>query len=342
MLPKIIITGGAGFIGSHTAVELIEAGFEPIIIDNFSASEKFIIERLERITGKKIKVYENDCRDKDAVRAIFKTEKPQGVIHFAAFKSVSESVENPEKYYDNNINSLLVMLEVMKEFDVKNLVFSSSCTVYGEPKIIPVDENTPLQKPTSPYGETKVICEQKLKEFQLTNSDFRICILRYFNPIGAHPSGLIGELPIGIPSNLVPFMTQTMASWREKLTINGNDYSTPDGTCIRDYIHVVDLAKAHVSALKWLEKQKTDFAPEIFNLGMGKGYSILEGIKAFENRNKLKLNHVFGPRREGDVEKIYASVKKANDILGWKCTFTLEDAMEHAWKWQKTLTSPKN
>lgn len=340
MSQKIIVTGGAGFIGSHTVVELVNAGFEPIIIDNFSASERFIPERIEKITGKKIKLYEADCRDKSKISEIFQNEKPTGVIHFAAFKSVGESISKPEIYYDNNINSLLVMLDVMKENNVFNLVFSSSCTVYGEPEIIPVNEQTPLQKASSPYGETKVICEEKLLEFQKQNPGFKIAILRYFNPIGAHPSGLIGELPLGIPTNLVPFITQTAAGWREKLTINGNDYATVDGTCIRDYIHVVDLSAAHVSSLNWLNQQKNNFIPEIFNLGTGKGNTILEAIHAFENRNKIKLPYVFGPRRNGDIEKIYASVEKGNTVLKWKCNFSLEDSMEHAWKWQQTLTKP--
>jgi len=340
MSQKIIVTGGAGFIGSHTVVELINAGFEPIIIDNFSASEKFIPRRIEKITGKKIKLYEADCRDRQFISEIFNIEKPTGVIHFAAFKSVGESVSNPEKYYDNNINSLLVMLEVMKENKVLNLVFSSSCTVYGEPQVIPVNEKTPLQKASSPYAETKVICEEKLLAFQKENQEFRIAILRYFNPIGAHPSGEIGELPLGIPTNLVPFLTQTAAGWREKLIINGNNYNTSDGTCVRDYIHVVDLAIAHIASLNWLSKQKNNFSPEIFNLGTGNGNTIIEAIHAFESLNKMKLPYEFGPIRAGDVEKIYASVKKAHDILNWKCNFTLEDSMEHAWKWQQTLTKP--
>lgn len=340
MSQKIIVTGGAGFIGSHTVVELVKSGFEPVIIDNFSASQRFIPERIEKILGKKIKLYDADCRDKKAVSEIFKKEKPTGVIHFAAFKSVGDSIAEPEKYYDNNVNSLLVILEVMKEENISNLVFSSSCTVYGEPEIIPVTEKTPLQKASSPYGETKVICEEKLLEFQKQNPKFRIAILRYFNPIGAHPSGLIGELPLGIPTNLVPYITQTAAGWREKLTVNGNDYNTIDGTCVRDYIHVVDLAIAHVASLDWLNKQTNEFAPEIFNLGTGKGNTILEAIHAFENRNKMKIPYSIGPRRSGDVEKIYASVEKANSVLKWKCNFTLEDAMEHAWKWQQTLTKP--
>lgn len=340
MSKKILVTGGAGFIGSHTVVELVNAGFEPIIIDNFSASERFIPERIEKITSKKIKLYDTDCRDKKTISKIFETEKPIAVIHFAAFKSVGESVSNPEKYYDNNINSLLVVLEVMKENNVFNIVFSSSCTVYGEPEIIPVNEQTPLQKASSPYGETKVICEEKLLAFQKQNPSFRIAILRYFNPIGAHPSGLIGELPLGIPTNLVPFITQTAAGWREKLTINGNDYSTPDKTCVRDYIHVVDLSLAHISSLNWLMNQENSFVPEVFNLGTGSGNSILEAIHSFEKRNNRKIPYEFGPRRAGDIEKIYASVEKANEMLKWKCNFTLEDAMEHAWKWQQTLTKP--
>jgi UDP-glucose 4-epimerase len=264
------------------------------------------------------------------------------VIHFAAFKSVGESMTDPEKYYDNNINSLLVLLEVMQENKVHDLVFSSSCTVYGQPDEIPVTEKTELKKPSSPYGETKVICEQKLLEFHRLQNEFKIVILRYFNPIGAHPSGLIGELPLGVPTNLVPFITQTAAGWREKLTINGNDYATADGTCVRDYIHVVDLSLAHVAALDWISLQKNAFSPEIFNLGTGRGYTILEVIKAFEKGNGLSLPYEFGPRREGDVEKIYASTQKANEMLQWKTRFSLEEAMQHAWKWQQTLKEKVN
>jgi UDP-glucose 4-epimerase len=340
MSEKIIVTGGAGFIGSHTVVELFQAGYEPVIIDNFSNSQRFIIERIEKICGSNIKFYETDCRDSVAMNQIMADEKPYGIIHFAAFKSVNDSLANPELYYDNNVNSLLVVLESMKKNGIKNLVFSSSCTVYGNPSEIPVTENSTLNKPTSPYGETKVIGEEKINEFAKQNKDFHSVILRYFNPVGAHSSGLIGEIPSGVPTNLVPYITQTAAGWREQITVNGNDYSTSDGTCIRDYIHVVDLAKAHVAAIKFMENNQSEI-PVIYNLGTGNGVSILEAIQSFEKVNGIKLPYCFGPRREGDVEKIYASVEKANRELHWECKHGIDDAMKHAWKWQQTLQKPE-
>lgn len=338
---KIVVTGGTGFIGSHTAVELIQAGITPIIIDNFSNSEKFILDRLEKITGQKIIFYETDCRDKEKMTEIFKQEKPNAVMHFAAFKAVGESIEQPLKYYNNNVGSLIILLEVMKEQNINELVFSSSCTVYGEPKEIPVNENTPLQKATSPYGNTKIICEQLLIEAMKSRPELKIVSLRYFNPIGAHSSGLIGELPNGIPNNLVPFITQTAAGWREQLKVNGGDYATHDGTCIRDYIHVVDLAKAHVSGWQWMHAQKSLSSPEIFNLGTGKGSSVLDAIKAFETANDIKINYSIGPRREGDVVQIFASVNKALDVLNWQTNLSLTDAMRDAWRWQQTLVEKK-
>lgn len=336
MLKKIIVTGGAGFIGSHTVVELFQAGYEPVIIDNFSNSQRFIPERIEKICGRKFKLYETDCRNSFAMNQIMAAEKPFGIIHFAAFKSVNDSLANPELYYDNNVNSLLVVLDSMKQNGIKNLVFSSSCTVYGNPSEIPVTENSTLNTPTSPYGETKVTGENKINEFAKINSGFHFIILRYFNPVGAHPSGLIGEIPSGVPTNLVPFITQTAAGWRKQITINGNDYSTSDGTCIRDYIHVVDLAQAHVAAIKSMENNLSEIPP-VYNLGTGNGVSILEAIQSFEKVNGIKLPYHFGPRREGDVEKIYASVDKANRELQWKCKYGIDDAMLHAWKWQQTL-----
>lgn len=337
MAKKIIVTGGAGFIGSHTVVELIHSGYTPIIIDNFSNSEKFILDRLEELTGTKVKCYEADCRDKETLDKIFQDEKPNAVIHFAAFKAVGESVEEPLKYYNNNLGSLIILLEVMKKHQVHTLVFSSSCTVYGEPEKIPVSEETPMKKAASPYGNTKIICEQILKEFVVENKGFKISCLRYFNPIGAHPSALIGELPRGVPNNLVPYITQTAAGWREELTINGNDYETIDGTCVRDYIHVVDLAKAHVATLSWLEKQDKLDTTEIFNLGTGEGHTVLEAVNSFMKVTGKNVKYKIGPRRAGDVVQIYAEVNKANQLLNWKTNYTLADALNHAWQWQLTL-----
>lgn len=337
MEKKVIVTGGAGFIGSHTVVELMDCGYTPIIIDNFSNSEEFILERLEKLIGKKVKCYKVDCRDKEALDKIFQEEKPDSVIHFAAFKAVGESVEEPLKYYNNNLGSLIILLEVMKKNQVNTLVFSSSCTVYGEPESVPVSESTPMKKAASPYGNTKIICEQILKEFMVENKEFKISCLRYFNPIGAHPSSLIGELPRGIPNNLVPYITQTAAGWRQELTINGNDYDTVDGTCIRDYIHVVDLARAHVATLSWLENKEGLSTTEIFNLGTGKGHTVLEAVNTFMEVTGQPVKYKIGPRRAGDVVKIFASVEKANKELNWKTNYTLADALKHAWQWQLTL-----
>lgn len=334
-MKKILVTGGAGYIGSHTVVELIEAGFDPIIVDNYSNSNPTVIENLEKLCQQKISNYNIDCTDEQALSEVFSKHTIFGVIHFAAYKAVGESVEQPLKYYENNIGSLVSLLKVMERFKVDNLVFSSSCTVYGQPDSLPVSENAAIVQANSPYGYTKQVCENILIDCIHANKSFSAVLLRYFNPIGAHSSALIGELPIGIPNNLVPFITQTGAGWRESLTVFGDDYNTPDGTCIRDYIHVVDLAKAHVKAIEWMEK--SDEKIGVFNIGTGTGISVLEAIHAFEKKSNTKLNYKIGPRRPGDVEQIWASSQKAEDTLHWKAQYSIEDAMEHAWKWQLTL-----
>lgn len=337
-MKKILITGGAGFIGSHTAVSLVQSGFEPVILDNFSNSDHSVIHSLERILEMKIKWYEADCLDRDSVREIFSENEFAGVIHFAASKAVGESVANPLKYYRNNVESLLILLEAMGEFGVKDLVFSSSCTVYGQPEILPVSETTPRQEAESPYGNTKKICEDILRDYIKSGAKSRIVALRYFNPIGAHPSSEIGELPKGVPANLVPFITQTAAGIRQQLTVFGDDYDTPDGTCVRDYIHVLDLADAHVKSIQYLFKQQDCFY-DVFNVGTGNGNTVLEVIKAFEKVSGKKLNYRIGPRREGDVIKTWANTDKIKNLLGWTPKYSLEDSMRDAWNWQVKLGS---
>jgi UDP-glucose 4-epimerase len=335
---KIIVTGGAGFIGSHTVVELINSGFEPIIVDNFSNSTKEIISGLESILKRKVVVYEFDCTDSKSFEILINEEKDIfGIIHFAAFKAVGESVKEPLKYYRNNIDSLIVLLELQRKYRIKNLVFSSSCTVYGEPDRLPVNEETPFKPAESPYGNTKQICEEIIRDAVKSGLSINAISLRYFNPIGAHPTAAIGELPIGVPGNLVPFITQTAAGMRDQLTVFGNDYSTPDGTCMRDYIHVVDLAKAHVKAIELLSRENSNSYYNYFNLGTGKGNTVLEVIHAFEKANNLTLNYKIGSRRSGDVEKIYASTEKANRELNWRTELSLETALRDAWKWQMKL-----
>ena len=336
---KIVVTGGAGYIGSHTVVELINAGFEPIIIDNYSNSNPLVIQNLEKLCNRSIIHYKADCNDEKALREIFTDHTISGVIHFAAYKAVGESVDEPLKYYDNNIGSLLSILNVMDEFNVGTIVFSSSCTVYGQPDQLPVSEEAEIMPANSPYGYTKQVCENMLKDVVHSNPKFRTVLLRYFNPIGAHPSSLIGELPTGVPNNLVPFITQTGAGWRDNLTVFGDDYNTVDGTCVRDYIHVVDLAIAHVKAFEWLEKNEDPLG--IFNIGTGDGSSVLQAIKAFEKVSGRTLSYKLGSRREGDVEKIWASNDKAVHELKWKAKFSLQDAMKHAWQWQLTLGDKK-
>jgi UDP-glucose 4-epimerase len=332
---QILVTGGAGYIGSHTVVELNSAGFETIIVDDFRNSQAWIIDRISKLIGKTPIHYVVDCTDFSAMQDVFeKHPNVMGVIHFAADKAVGESVKEPLKYYKNNLGSLITLLELMAAFKVEHLVFSSSCTVYGEPINPVVTEQTAIQKATSPYGATKIVCEQIIEAAVAANSLLKATLLRYFNPIGAHESALIGELPQGIPNNLVPYITQTAKGIRKELTVNGSDYATPDGTNIRDYIHVVDLAKAHVKALEWSVKQVSGFC-EAFNLGSGRGSSVLEIIRTFEEVNDLKLNYKIGARRAGDVEQIWANPAKANSILNWNCEYSLAEALRHSWVWEQ-------
>lgn len=336
---KIVVTGGLGFIGSHTVVELQNEGFDVVAIDNLSNSSIEVLDGIERITGKR-PVFENiDLRDKSTVQDFFKKHNDTlGVIHFAASKAVGESVENPLLYYENNINALVYVLQEMTNMPKANFIFSSSCTVYGQAEKMPITEDASVQPAMSPYGNTKQIGEEII--FDVANvTNLNSVLLRYFNPIGAHSSAEIGELPLGVPQNLVPFITQTAFGLRKELSVFGNDYPTPDGTCIRDYIHVVDIAKAHVVALqRLLNKQNLDKV-EIFNLGTGKGSSVLEVINAFEKVSGQKLPYKIVPRRSGDVISAYASTEKANDILGWKAELNLEDALSSAWKWEQKIRS---
>ncbi len=336
-MKKVLVTGGAGYIGSHTIVELLNNGFIPVIVDNFSNSDERVLAGLEEILGFMPTLYRCDCTDKEQLHKVFTTEMPDSVIHFAAYKAVGESTEHPLRYYRNNIDSLLTILELMNEFSVQELVFSSSCTVYGQPDALPVAETSCQKVATSPYGYTKQVCERIIEDTVRANPALRCTLLRYFNPIGAHPSGLIGELPFGIPNNLVPYITQTAAGIREKLIVHGNDYSTEDGTCIRDYIHVCDLANAHVKALEWLASQKT--ACEAFNLGQGKGNSVKEVVDTFIKVNQTSLKVEMGPRRAGDVEQVWADASKALAMLNWKTERSLADALRDAWKWEMRLKS---
>lgn len=337
MSQEIIVTGGAGYIGSHTVVELINAGYTPIVIDDFRNSQPWILERITEITGKNVIGYAIDCNDEAELNSVFeKHPNALGVIHFAAYKAVGESVQKPTKYYQNNVGSMCTVLDTMKKFNIANLVFSSSCTVYGQPESAEVTEATPIQKATSPYGDTKITCEKIIEFTKNSGQHIKATLLRYFNPIGAHPSAKIGELPSGIPNNLVPFITQTAIGKRDQLVVNGKDYNTTDGTNIRDYIHVVDLALAHVKAVTWLIKQNKSCCEPI-NLGTGKGNSVLEIIDTFERVNGLLLNYKIGPRRAGDVEQIFANADKAKKLLKWKCTYTVADALKHAWEWEKSI-----
>lgn len=338
---KILVTGGAGFIGSHTVVELQKSGFEPIIVDNFSNSEEKVMEGLEKIIGKPVVCYKADCNDEAALRALFEKEKIGGVIHFAANKAVGESVENPLLYYGNNIGTTVLLLKLMKEYGVHNFVFSSSCTVYGQPDHLPVTEATPRQEAASPYGNTKKICEDIIRDFIFSKPAMKAIALRYFNPVGAHETAEIGELPRGVPSNLVPYITQTAAGLRQKLTVFGSDYNTPDGTCIRDFIHVVDLAKAHVKALELLAGVQEENFYDVFNIGTGEGVTVLQLIKTFEEVNNIKLNYSIGPRRPGDVEQIYAQVDKSREVMKWQTEKSLEDSLRDAWRWEQKLATRK-
>jgi UDP-glucose 4-epimerase len=335
-MAKILVTGGTGFIGSHTVVELHNAGYEVILVDNFSNSNPKILDQLERITGKKPEFVELDLCDEPKVEAfVAENTDITAVIHFAAFKAVGESVQKPLEYYRNNFYSLLNLLFAFnKKID---FVFSSSCTVYGQPEKLPVTEVAPVQRAESPYGNTKQIAEEMLSEACAVSPELFVTSLRYFNPVGAHESALIGELPIGVPQNLVPFITQSAIGKRGPITVYGNDYNTPDGSAIRDYIHVVDLAKAHVAAVKRLETKAADTNYEIFNLGTGKGSSVLEIIHAFESSTGAKLNYVIGPRREGDIEQVYGDVTKAATLLGWKAERDINEMMRSAWAWENYL-----
>jgi len=338
-MKKILVTGGAGYIGSHTVVELAQAGYEPVIIDNFSNSQESALAGIQAILGREVPCHRIDCGDAEALRQVFKTEGDvAGVIHFAAFKAVGESVQKPLAYFHNNVGSLITLLQVMRDENVTSLVFSSSCTVYGVPDQLPVTEATPTKPANSPYGRTKQMCEDVVHDAAAApDNQTHTILLRYFNPIGAHESAKIGELPLGVPNNLVPFITQTAAGIREKLTINGNDYDTPDGTNVRDYIHVVDLAKAHIVAVQRLLDRKASDVVETFNVGTGHGNTVLEVVQTFEEASGQKLNYAIGPRRPGDVPAIYADATKSAEVLGFRTTTSLRDSLASAWKWQEAL-----
>ena len=334
----ILVTGGAGFIGSHTAITLIEQGFRVIIADNLTNSRIDSLDWIEQITGVRPTFYQLDCCEIKALEGLFEQETGiSASIHFAALKAVGESVENPSRYYRNNLVSMLNLLEVQQKAGVNNLVISSSCTVYGEPDALPVTEDTPVKIAESPYGNTKQIGEEILRDFCKARQ-FQAIALRYFNPVGAHHTGIIGELPLGKPNNLVPFITQTAAGFFPSLPVFGNDYNTPDGTCIRDYIHVEDVAEAHVAALKRLLSNEQSQAYEVFNIGTGKGYSVLEVIQAFEKVSGKKLPYQIVPRRAGDIEKVYADTSKSNAVLGWKAQKGIDEMMASAWLWQQNLS----
>jgi UDP-glucose 4-epimerase len=336
---KILVTGGAGYIGAHTAAELFQQGYTPILIDNFSKSDRTLLSGLEKIINTPIRFYEGDCTDKAFLKKVIASEPGvRAVMHFAAFKSVGESMEEPLKYFENNIVSLTTLLRIMEEERIRNIIFSSSCTVYGQPDSIPVDESAPFKRAESPYGATKQMCERILEDAVSANKDLRAISLRYFNPVGAHPSTLIGELPLDVPGNLVPFITQTAAGIRKKLIIFGNDYSTPDGTCIRDFIHIVDLAQAHTVALTKMLQVGGLEPLEVFNLGTGEGVSVLQLVKKFIDVTGVQLPYEIGPRRPGDVEKTFANPSKVNRKLGWKTNYTIEQSLLHAWNWQKKIS----
>ena len=338
MKGKILVTGGTGYIGSHTTVELIESGYEVVVVDNLSNSQASVIDRIEQITGLRPQFFNFDLCDRSALENCLKSAgKIDGIIHFAASKAVGESVENPLLYYRNNISSLINLLEGMNQYGISNIVFSSSCTVYGQPQKLPVDENTPIPKAQSPYGNTKQICEEILQDAAKAHPSLNVISLRYFNPVGAHNSALIGELPNGVPSNLVPFITQTAAGLRSSLKVFGSDYDTHDGTAVRDYIHVVDLAQAHVRTLQLMLSKEFETQWSAYNLGTGVGYSVLDVIKSFEAVTDVKLNYEMAPRRPGDIEKIYADATRANEELKWKAERSLDDMMRSAWAWQKSL-----
>lgn len=342
---KVLVTGGTGFIGSHTVVELQQAGYDVVVIDNFENSRPDVVHNIQQITGKPFSFIEADIRDKKALNSVFSAHPDiQAVIHFAAYKAVGESVQQPLKYYETNVGGTVNLLETMKAYNVHQFVFSSSCTVYGDVAAnqLPITESSPVVKANSPYGNTKKICEELLQDTCTAIPELQVVSLRYFNPIGAHDSALIGELPIGLPNNLVPFITQTAIGKREKLTVFGNDYPTKDGTCVRDYIHVVDLAIAHVKAIGFLSGSNTKTGFSVFNIGTGNGNSVLEVVNTFEQVSGQKLNYVLGPRRPGDVVQIYASCDKAEKELGWKAERSLANALQTAWEWEKRLNVMRN
>ncbi len=338
MKETILVTGGTGFIGSHTTVELQAAGYEVVIVDNLSNSREDVIDGIEKISGIRPAFEKVDLCDFEATEAVFKKyPKISGIIHFAASKAVGESVQKPLLYYRNNIISLVNLLELMPKYDVKGIIFSSSCTVYGQPDVLPATEETPIKKAESPYGNTKQINEEIIYDTVASGSPIKAILLRYFNPIGSHPTAIIGEMPNGVPQNLIPFLTQTAIGIREKLSVFGSDYDTPDGSCIRDYIYVVDLAKAHVCAMTRIMEGKSEEPVEVYNVGTGKGTSVLELINAFEAATGVKLNYQIVDRRPGDIEKVWGNVDKANKVLGWKADTPLEEVLATAWKWQCAL-----
>lgn len=338
-MSKILVTGGCGYIGSHTIVALVEAGYEVVSLDDNSRSHPWFMDRIAKITGKKIVNHCINLCNKDALQAFFRTEKNiSGIIHFAAYKSVGESAQKPLMYFENNLLGQINLMQCVQDFGIKHFVFSSSCTVYGNPEVLPVTEESPLQEPESPYGRTKVIGEAMLRDF-INTTNTKVISLRYFNPVGAHPSTEIGEYIQGVPSYLLPYITQTAIGKREKLAVFGNDYPTRDGTCIRDYIHVCDIATAHVNAIQYLEQGRAKEAFEVFNLGSGIGQTVLEMIEAFERSTGKKLNWTFAPRREGDVIAVYADNRKAVDVLGWQLQYDLDAMMRTAWAWEQRLAT---
>ena len=338
MKERILVTGGTGYIGSHTVVELQASGYEVIIVDNLSNSQANVVDNIEKVSGIRPAFEHLDCLDYAGLDALFtKYSGIKGIIHFAASKAVGESVEKPLLYYRNNLVSLVNLLELMPKHGVEGIIFSSSCTVYGQPDVLPVTEEAPIKKAESPYGNTKQINEEIVQDFVKSGAPINAILLRYFNPIGAHPTALLGELPNGVPQNLVPFLTQTAMGIREKLSVFGDDYDTPDGSCIRDYINVVDLAKAHVVAMNRIMEKKQADKVEVFNIGTGRGLSVLELIHSFEASTGVKFNYQIVGRRAGDIEKVWANPDRANNVLGWKAEATIEDTLRSAWNWQVRL-----
>ena len=340
MKETVLVTGGTGFIGSHTTVELQQAGYNVVIVDNLSNSSATVVDGIEKITGIRPAFEQVDCCDYENLENVFKKyENIKGIIHFAASKAVGESVEKPLLYYRNNLNSLINLLELMPKYDVKGIIFSSSCTVYGQPdpEFLPVTEQAPIKKAESPYGNTKQVNEEIIQDYIKSGANIKSIILRYFNPIGSHPTSIIGEMPNGVPMNLIPYLTQAAIGIREYLTVFGDDYNTPDGSCIRDYIYVVDLAKAHVAAMARILDGKSEEDVEVFNIGTGHGVSVLELINSFERATGVKLPYKVGPRRGGDIEAIWGNVDKANNVLGWIADTPLDDILLSAWNWQKRL-----